>query len=167
MNKLYKYAPPGTDVKRELIYYAVFGFVFIFCLSLNFLFSYFSDLNSLYMYDHGRRILIEEGAKIEDINILMRQSFAGYWGFAFSCVVMAIVHYISFTNETKSIYVMKRLPDAKELHVCCLTLPVLAFLAGTLLTALLMLSYVQIYYHVTPAECLPEFTGFDIWGALL
>jgi len=166
MNKLAKYAPPGTDIRRELIYYAAFCFIFIFCFSLSFLFSYFSALNSLYMYDHGRRILIE-GEKIQDINSLMRLRFAGYWEFAISCAIMAIVHYFSFINETKSIYVMKRLPDAKKLHVYCLTLPVLALLAGTILTALLMFAYAQIYFHVTPAECLPEFTGFDIWRALL
>jgi hypothetical protein len=166
MKRIEKYAPPGADVRRELIYYAVFGFIFIICFSIGFVFTYFSTLDSLYMYDHGRRVLIE-GAEMEDINSLLRLKFAGFWGFAASCAVMAIAHYISFTNETRSIYVMKRLPDAKKLHMYCLTLPVLALLAGIVLTALLMHLYTQIYFHFTPAECMPEFSGLDIWGMLL
>jgi len=161
-----RYLPPGVDARGELARFAAFGFVFLLCWSLSFLPAYVRALNALYTYEYGRRVL-QAGAVMQDLGSLMRLRFAGFWGYALCCLGTAAGHYRSFTRETKSIYVMKRLKSAREMHVRCLALPAAALLAGAALTALLMLAYTLLYRFATPEACLPASVGFDFWGALL
>ena len=108
-----------------------------------------------------------DGVTIRSLNDLMRLKFFGVWGYLGVCLFLLVWHYTSFTRDSMSIYVMRRIPDAKELHVRCLTLPIAALLLGALLTALLLFAYTQLYWNSTPAQCLPAYTTLDVWGAFL
>lgn len=159
------YAPVGADIRSELAGYGIM-LLFIFAISSSFLFSYANALDNLYGYHYGRRILLSD-AMMPNINELMKHSFSGIWGLLVDCIVMVCSHYRSFYHDSKSIYVMKRIPHGSELHRRCLTLPLFGFLAGILFTAILIGIYVFAYYHMTPVQCLPEYTPLDLWRILL
>ena len=162
---LYRLLPPGTDEGRELSEYAAAAFVFILLWSVSFLFAYISAVQALYTYEYGKKILME-GAVIKSFDVLMAGKYAGIWGYLLICAVMAAVHYADFYNGSKSIYVMKRLKSAKQLHVRCLAVPILAAAAGVLFMLILMGISALVYLWATPKACLPAFTGFDIWRSI-
>lgn len=163
--KINYYAPPGANIHSELTGYAIM-LIIIFAISCSFLFSYGTAYDNLYSGRYYWRVLLND-AVMENINVLMKHSFAGIWIMAVDCIMMAVSHYTDFYRDTKSIYVMKRIPRKSELHRRCLVLPLFGFLAGVLFAAVLMVFYVFIYYHMTPAGCLPEYTSLDLWRILL
>ena len=77
----------------------------------------------------------------------------------------AAANYASFSRQTKSIYVMKRLPSAKELHVRCLTLPAVACAVGFLVSLILLAIFAAVYHHGGPARCMPPAETLQIWEA--
>lgn len=74
--------------------------------------------------------------------------------FALSMAGFIIYHYLSHYQGSKSIYLMRRLPDRWELHHRCLTLPLTGALIYLGCALFLLLVYFCIYLIVTPAQCL-------------
>ena len=73
-----------------------------------------------------------------------------------------------FPGSRKSIYVMKRLPSAKELHVRCLTIPAGACAVGFLVSLILLAIFAAVYHHGVPARCMPPAETFtDLGGVFL
>ena len=81
---------------------------------------------------------------------------------ALTMIGLVVYHYIYHRIDTKSYYVMRRLPNRWELHLRCLTLP----LAGLLICGAAALIVIAIYYWIymgcTPEECLMpgQWAGF-------
>ena len=65
------------------------------------------------------------------------------------------LHYAHYYRGSKSIYLMRRLPDRTLLHRQCWTLPLLALGLTLLVLVLLPALYYLIYRYATPAQCLP------------
>ena len=163
--KLYKWMPPGAKLRTELALCGLAAFALIFCWSAGFLTAYQDALSQLYTTRYGVRVL-RASVMIVPVNELLRHRFAGLWGYALCCLGLAAAHYASFHRESKSIYVMKRIPRAGELHVRALALPVAALAAGILLAALLLSVYLLVYFCATPAQCIPGAAALDIWEVL-
>ena len=152
---LEKYAPPGIDVKVEVIGY-IAGVVVATLQSLSFVYNYGYALGELYTYHgiSGKRVLME-GAIIQDFGSLMEGVFL------FGVMMCGITlfrtgyYYTYHYQGSKMMYLMKRLPDKWEVHRRCWTLP----LAGTALLGIWMLVlrmlYFTIYMFCTPSQCLP------------
>ena len=81
------------------------------------------------------------------------------------CGFNAAANYASFFRQSKSIYVMKRLPSAKELHVRCLTIPAVACAVGFLVSLILLAIFAAVYHHGVPARCMPPAETLQIWEA--
>lgn len=69
-------------------------------------------------------------------------------------LLLAILHYLYFYHESKSIYLMKRLPKRGEIHRRSLALPLM--LIGTCVVTVLLLTiiYFGIYHLFVPARCI-------------
>lgn len=74
---------------------------------------------------------------------------------AMGMVLFAVWNYLGFYRKSKSIYLMRRLPDRWEVPRRCLTLPLLTVLAGVLLSLLLALLFLPLYLTLPPREAIP------------
>ena len=88
-----------------------------------------------------------------------------FWVYLLVCGFNAAANYASFSRQSKSIYVMKRLPSAKELHVRCLTIPAVACAVGFLISLILLAIFAAVYHHGVPARCMPPAETLQIWEA--
>lgn len=83
---------------------------------------------------------------------------------------LVIYNYYSFRWKSKSIYLMKRLPDQKELHVRCLAGPVIFAALATIIVITLLLWFRSAYLNLPktlPGLNLPEYRGIDFWRTIL
>lgn len=74
---------------------------------------------------------------------------------AMGMVLFAVWNYLGFYRKSKSIYLMRRLPNRWEVPRRCLTLPLLTVLAGVLLSLLLALLFLPLYLTLPPQEAIP------------
>ena len=157
--------PPGVSVKRQISYFALAAGLFLFVWSLGFFFSYADQADKLYYLDWYRVRHVKEGAVIKPFLFFIQGRMVGFRAYVLFCAGTAAANFRSFYAETKSIYVMKRLPRAWEHPVRCLAVPLLAVLAGFLFAVLLTALYWLFYRYATPEVCLPAGTHFVLWEA--
>lgn len=160
-----RYAPLGINLGREGRFY-VGGMVCAFAYSLSFLTRYGSAHSRLYTWIENKRT-IRPGTVMEDFYQLLGSALTGFVIVAMCALVIIIYHYVYHRQGSKSIYLMKRLPNRFELHRRCLTLPILAALISLLAAGVLLLSYYGIYMACTPEECLSPGQWQKLWSVLL
>ena len=162
--RILRFLPPGTDLKQTEIFV---GGMLSATASWNltmFVIRYYFALDGLYVNQIWRRVLIPD-AKIADFSVLLRGALVAYVICLFLCVLSAVNYYWSFHRESVSAYVMRRIPDAKELHIRCVTVPVCAALLITALIILLLFVERTVYVTFTPAGCLGD-TSIDLFRIL-
>ncbi|MBE6551511.1 MAG: hypothetical protein E7665_05175 [Ruminococcaceae bacterium] len=149
--ELSRYTPPGIDPLFELKFFlcgiicAAIYSLFVFLIRL------FAALNLL--YDYETRELIR-GAVMTDYYLLTESLFIGFTIVAICMLALIIYHYAYHNQHSKSIYLMKRLPDPFELHRRCISLPIISTLLCAACVFLLTLLFFLFYLLVTPKECL-------------
>lgn len=163
--KLSKLLPPGAEVKQTLYSCLLLLFVEL-GISFGYLFVFFDHLNSLYYVKFRKRYLFED-AMMPTLNELLAGKLFGFVILAAGCIALAVGHYLMFTRESKSIYLMKRLKDPADLHRRCLTVPALCLACGVVLAALLLGLYTLLYFWLTPTQCLPLNQTFQLWRCML
>ena len=162
--KLRDLVPPWTDPSTQL---SGLGFGLVICALASF--GRFQSLlnhavSTLYTGHIGKSPLLE-GAKMKYFGYLICGNDPTYswysapvftwFPFLFlAAVILAFVNYSGFRNGSKSVYLMRRLPDRWEYHRRCLTIPLLAILAGLVSIPLLIGIFYAIYLHATPEQCL-------------
>lgn len=154
---LQKWMPPGTDILRELKYIAL-GLAGASVYSLGFLFRYFSARSNLYYYEHlnGKQIRrLDTEAVITEFDVLTEGIFAGFGVLLLLLLLLGIGHYTYHYQGSKSMWLMKRIPDWTELHRRCLAIPLAAAVISILAAGLLFLIYYGVYVLCTPETCLP------------
>lgn len=149
---LSRYAPPGINVRSEWQGY-VAGLAVAIVYSMIYLLRYFNARENLYEWTLKGRELIE-GAVMPDFAELMDGMLLVFLAIALTMMGLAIYHYIYHRLDTKSYYVMRRLPSRWELHLRCLTLPVTGLLICGVAALIMTLIYYWIYMGCTPEECL-------------
>lgn len=155
MTMLNDYIPPGIELKRELKYIAV-GLVGAMLYSFSFFFAYISARNDLYYYDYRtEEYILNTNAVITEFETLLAGRFAGFAVFILFLFLMGIYHYVYHYQGSKSIWLMKRLPNRMELHRRCLLLPLFAAIASIAIMGMLFLIYYGVYIMCTPEMCLP------------
>ena len=155
-------APPGIGTDREIGGY-ISGLVLLIMLSA---FDFFDNYNEAYeklsRWVSNQKILIE-GAEMIDFVTVLGDSMQGFFLYCFLMLVIVVWHYLYYHYETKSIYLMKRLPNHVEIHKRAWTLPMLG-VAATLLAAFVMLVlYFEIYMIATPKQCITPEQWSKIW----
>lgn len=122
--------------------------------SLEIVGNYLSARDELFQTVNRHRVLIP-GAVIQPFGSLIGTGlrfFPLFWLFLGLEVVSA---YRYHKKGSKSIYLMRRLPDRWELHRRCWGLPVVCWAGSAALMGVLLALYFVIYLVFTPAECLP------------
>lgn len=89
--------------------------------------------------------------------------FSGVTLMAAAAVILAVTYYAGHWQGSRSVYLMRRLPDRLEFHRRCLVLPLLTLLACVLLTFLLTLAFFGIYLFLTPEGYLPPNQWAKFW----
>ena len=149
---LSRYAPLGINVRSEWQGY-VAGLAVAVVYSMIYLLRYFNARENLYEWTLKGRELIE-GAVMPDFAELMDGTLLVFLAIALTMMGLVIYHYIYHRLDTKSYYVMRRLPSRWELHRRCLTLPVIGLLICGAAALIMTLIYYWIYMGCTPEECL-------------
>lgn len=122
-----------------------------------FVIKYSRDYQALFTYDSVlRKKMLVAGARIAP--------FTDYEGcalwllvyFAIIAVVWAVLLYGSFSRGSRSLYLMRRLPEGrKPLFAYVLRAPVRYMVYGAMLCAVLLGVYYIIWRFITPESCLP------------
>ena len=149
---LSRYAPLGINVRSEWQGY-VAGLAVAIVYSMIYLLRYFNAQENLYEWTLKGRELIE-GAVMPDFAELMDGTLLVFLAIALTMMGLVIYHYIYHRLDTKSYYVMRRLPNRWELHLRCLTLPMTGLLICGAAALIMITIYYWIYMGCTPEECL-------------
>ena len=149
---LSRYAPLGINVRSEWLGYAA-GLVVAIVYSMIYLLRYFNARQNLYEWTL-KGWQLRDGAIMPDFAALMEGMLLVFAVIALTMLGLAAYHYIYHRIDTKSYYVMRRLPSRWELHKRCLTLPVAGLLICGAAALIVILIYYWIYMGCTPKECL-------------
>lgn len=151
--RLERCAPVGLDCLQEIrwmIWCLVPGLLY----SLGFLSRLSGGYNALFQWQGQTKVLIE-GAVMPDFLTLLDGSFLLFGAAALCALGLGVWHYLYHHQGAKSIYLMRRLPDSRELFRRCAALPALALLFYLVVALLLTAVYLGLYVLVTPAVCRP------------
>ena len=153
--KFEKYTPPGISFANQLKL-CLIGWSAAIGWSISYLAKYATARANLYEYSLKGPV-IREGAVITDFYELLHEGLDSFDGFSMFYIVMIgflIYHYIYYYQGSKSIYLMRRLPDKWEIHRRSITLPFAMIVIGALTQMALCMLYYGIYLTCTPTECL-------------
>ena len=160
---LSRHAPPGYDLRAE-------KGMFIGGMALSILYALFTfgsrfsnQLTELYRVEGTVRVL-KDGAIMPDFVEILDGTLTPFWLLSVCFLAQIVSHYAYHFNETKSIYTMRRLPNRRELHRRCLTLPVLAAAIFLIMAFVFLLIFYADYMIVTPDVCLTPDQWQKIWS---
>jgi len=154
--KFEKYTPPGIEFKSRFIYILWYLGIAV-GWSCSYLIKYLTARSNLYAYTLVGLVL-REGAFMPGFHELIYEgmdSRYGFWGFYYLMVVMIVMNYLHYYQGSKSIYLMRRLPDKWEIHRRNVIMPLAAIVIGALTQMALWMLYYGIYLTCTPQQCLP------------
>lgn len=148
-----RYVPPGVNGNREAkIFFTGLAVAALFSL---FFFAHYT-LAARELYVSTESAVLKPGAVMAPFSALMQRVLLGFPVVALATAALVGVHYAShWQGGSRSIYLMRRLPDRWELPRRCLTLPLAGVVLCLLTAAALCLLYFWFYCIVTPAGCLP------------
>lgn len=153
---LTKITPPGTDVFIEIKRFCIALFcatccsIQIYGISLHRTYDY-----TLFEYVGTERVL-SPNAVMPPFPDILGRSLWFYYFVALCSLSIIILYFMQYYRGSKSIYLMRRLPQRWELLRRSITLPVLGALISLLTAFLMMLLFLAAYYLVTPEQCLPS-----------
>ena len=163
MNKLERYAPAGIRLDAELKGIAA-GLIISALYSLSALLRYAGCRNDLFEVRRGVRTL-RAGAVMPDFSEVLGNALLGFLIVAACMAALLVWHYAYHMQGSKSIYLMRRIPQRWELLRRCAALPGLGALACLAAAAALLLLYYLIYTAATPKECLTPGQWQKLWLA--
>lgn len=163
MPDLDRFVPVGTDAKTELKW-CFAGLVAAFVFSLSFLLRCAYARNELYAYNWitGTKTL-REGALMPDFAELLGFAFAGFAVLSIALAALAVWHYALHRQGSRSIYLMRRLPQRLEFHIRCMTLPMCGVVVCIIAVFLLLCLYYLFYLALTPEGCLTPGQWAGLW----
>ena len=111
------------------------------------------------------RRLLRSGAQIDPLATILGGTFRLAVVYGILTFVNIAANYMTFYRESKSIYLMRRIPDRWELPRRCAAVPLIGLAAGLILTAILICLCNLIYFKATPPQCIPAGEHFLFWRA--
>ena len=159
------FLPPGMTLRSKLLHYAghlafyvLLGSFVLFCIR----YTYLRD--KLYEDILGRRVL-RSGVQLDSLSDILNGKFRLSLMYFILMLTDIGLNYASFYRESKSIYLMRRIPDRWELPRRCASVPLMGIAAGLILTAILICLCNLIYFKATPPQCIPAGEHFLFWRA--
>jgi hypothetical protein len=146
------HAPLGFPIEKEVS-------AWVFCMvastfwCMRFFIRYLDYRGQLFEIRGGRKVLLEN-AKMPDFEYLTNNLFEIFGVVILFCVLAIVYHYYYHGQGSKMMYLMRRLPSKWELHIRCVTLPVLASVVTVIYMLVLRMLFYAIYLFCTPAQCL-------------
>lgn len=154
--KLWKHFPPGYEYETERNM-SVLLLGLAAALSLQY-FARLSDAcEMLYYVDRFAARKVRPGAVAASFGQLAFPYGSLFLPYYLFLAIMMVYHYLYYYRDTKSIYLMRRLPERGVLAKSCVQAPLLGMAAGALTMAALCLLYYGLYLLVMPGECMPRF----------
>lgn len=160
-----RYAPLGmnlTPLKQTLIWGGIASVFWSFSFVAKFTNSY-NDLFRTVRYEK----ILREGAIMTDFVDLIPFTLVGFLVLAIAMLAFCVYNYAYHRQGSKSIYLMRRLPNRWELHKRCLTLPLISILLCAVAAFIILCIYYWIYMAVTPEQCLTPGQWQKIWRVFL
>lgn len=154
-------APPGQNIFYGLKWFFR-GLVAVLLFSLTFFFRYAEAYQELFEYTGAEKVLMSD-AVIRPFEDILGSSLVGFWLLGICMLQFIFYHGYYFYQGSKSIYLMKRLPQRGLLAKYIFTLPVLAFVVCMLILFILRLLYFEVYLLFTPDRCLPAHVWQQFW----
>ena len=162
MKKLNKLSPPGYDLSLERNFCMAAAITAVL-LNLNFFSTFSVELQELYVRLAGGEKILKPDAVMPYFAEILGDDLL-LFVFAVICALTFIGHrYFYFYRGSKSIYLMRRLPDAGLLHRQCWVLPCLWVLADILLALLLFFLFYGCYLIFTPEAAMQPGQWEKIW----
>lgn len=144
--KMDRYFPAGYDPSTEWKW-ALAGWILSIFWSMRFLINYADTIRTMHLAEEqGKRtsfVLMTFPRCIENC-------FIGFTIVIAFLLLVIVFHYRWHYNGSRSIYLMRRLPDRFELARRCLAFPVAAIIICLLTMVLLYFIYRTIYIYCTP-----------------
>ena len=166
IEKWERYAPPGMDVGKQINRFSGQILNAVLYGLACFLIRYLPARNNLYYFTGGQHILRPD-AVMPDFPEMTVHMFLFHIILFFLMMGNIAGNYASYYKGSKSIYLMKRLPDPMERHRRCLVLP-LAGAAVIFLTAVIVLLICfMVYLLFTPTQCLIPGQWQKLWSVIL
>ena len=151
--------PPGTPVTTDAVLYSLMiGTSLI--RSLFFLAEYYNAYTNLFRETLTGERVLRDGAVMPAFADIAHGALAG---FTFTAAVMLVFlcrNLLTFYQGSRSIYLMRRLPDVWELPRRTVILPLCGAVMAVLTAFLTYVVLYTVYMGITPPECLPPSDGF-------
>lgn len=159
MKKKYFFSPPGEKVS---VMAAILVSVALLCVIISSIAMYSETAGFVTWKDW-----IDWIVPLPRFVDVIRGRFAAFWIFAAACAFMALKNYRSFSAQSRSDYVMKRIKNSAEKHFMCLSVPVIGLAAGFLLVLVMILLYRAQYIDAVGTLHPADYYEFNIWRALI
>ncbi len=149
-----RYTPPGIDCTAEVRVYLILLCVAVL-LSLGTPYDIQHTAGNLYIEEPGQPPYIPEGCMMPGFESFLNAIPLYFGVLLILCLWAMWMHYSSFSQGSRALYLMRRLPTRGELFRRVAVLPLwgMAIAIGT--AVLLLTAYYIFYRVVTPAPCLP------------
>ena len=165
MRKLERFAPPGYDLETELKFILVFS-IGSLIISFSFFLHFHEAYELLFHFEEGVKILIPN-ALMPDFETLSRSAMASFRTNSAWVLYVIWLRYRYFKTETKSVYVMLRLPKRTEYHMRCWVMPITLSLLSFLIMIMLKALYFTYYKNVVPLPAWPPGQSMNLWSVIL
>lgn len=165
IRKLERYAPPGYELKPELsniLFLSVASLLVSFMFFLRFREAY----NLLFDFENGVKVLLPN-AQMPDFETLSKDAFSLFRTLSVGLPLFIWYHYRYFKVETKSVYLMLRLPNRFEYHMRCWAIPLAFILLSYLAIILLKVIYFTYYLNMIPLSAWPPGQSMNLWSVIL
>jgi hypothetical protein len=117
--------------------------------SLGFFMSLDKSISSLYDLWGSKKVLAAD-RYIDDFCEIIRGKFRLFGIFAIIMLALCLMHYLSHFSGSRSIYLMRRLPQRWELLKRCVTVPLMGIVLCVILMVILTAIYFGAYMVFTP-----------------
>ncbi len=156
-NRLGRLLPPNVDPDRTASAITGATALGVLASGLWFLIRYSGDCQDLYTYvGMPRKRVLIEGAKIAPFSDYAVCALEPLALFALVIAVWAVSLYGSFSQGSRSLYLMHRLPEGRKLLTGYVVKAPLVCLAGAAVVCALLLGiYYLVWRLLTPEICLP------------
>lgn len=155
IEKLERLYPPGYSYRWELALTAGLTLIAV-CISMHFLVRLDEAVSGLYYYDITAVRRLRPDAVMEPFHRIVQGSWRAFLLPALSQAAVTVSHYCYYYRDTRSIYLMRRLPQKGLVSRSCLAAPLLCLGLLALVMAVLWLFYLGCYFLAVPAQCLPS-----------
>ena len=165
-NFLERNLPPGYSYKAELST-VIIAFSLVTFSSLMRFSNIFSQQRQMLFFRVGRELVLDESAIMPDFIYILGNNLLNHLLFGIlTFIIASAIHYAYYHAGSKSIYLMRRLPNSFERHRRSLLIPALFALTFLLTAVMLFFIYFAIYMIFTPEGALVPGQWQRIWSVL-